>query len=255
MNRTFYAFGMLLALLVVTTWAVNSGSRSTTRQQTSPAERGRSSARHPGGATFIIVLPESPPQPTASQIRAASVVEAEGIASSHETIVSLVFTSHEDAASPLTREVRDPLPSEEIVQLFAALSASNPRPRSRLAAPVRQWSSRSIATYARGLQHWLDRQANRLPLVWLARQLLANNAAADTEPVSWNDFAVLIDRLPRAETSPSSTTIQLAEATPVRSGHSLLHSAALSLNQLALFLELTAQRLERTENLVNLAAH
>lgn len=257
MNRTFYAFGMLLALLVVTTWAVNSGSRSTTRQRMSPAESGRFSTRHPGGTTFIIVLPEAPLPPTANQIRAASVVEAERVASPFETLVSVDCSVHDGpafVAASLTDEVSRTLPAEEMVELFTTLSVPQAQRRSLLAAPFRMWNSRSLAMYVRGLQHWLSRQTDRLPLVWLARQLLADKVAG-TEPVSWNDYATLIDRLPRAEAAPVGTTIQLAEAAPVQSGHWLLHSAASSLNRLALLLELTAQRLERTEKLVNLAAH
>jgi hypothetical protein len=260
-NRPFYAFGMLFALLALTTLAVSSSTRSTTvKRLKARAEHSLPMKRRPGGAVFVVVLPAK--QRTASKIAAARV-ELAGAVSSAAAHDSMECRSFGDAAYdfavygdlPAVQPVAPPavaarqsnLTAEELVSVFTSLSRAS-HPRQSASKAMAGWTPWNLRSLALGLQNWFGRQADRLPLVWLWKQLLADKLAARA-PVSWSDYADLIDETAPLAAAPRATTIRFVQGGLVRSEDGLLHSAASSLHRLALLLELAADRLEQSKSL------
>ena len=264
MNRPFYAFGILFALLVLTTLAVSSSTRSTTAKRVQ-ARAGRSLPlkRQPGGAVFVVVLPAK--QRAASQIAAARVALASPVSlpavhdfvecpSFGDAAYDFAVYGVQPAVQPLTPPAANAvarqgnLPPEEVVRVFESLSRASDSRQAVISKALAGWRPRNLRPLALGLRNWIGRQADRLPLVWLWKQLLADKVAAQA-PVSWNDYAELINENAPLAAAPRPTTIQFVSDGLVRSGDGLLHSAASSLHRLALLLELAADRLQQPRTL------
>jgi hypothetical protein len=258
-NRPYYAFGALFTLLAVTTLAVSSSSRSTTVRPTpSPARCSQFLQKHPGGPAFLIVLPEEDQTHSASNIAAAKVELARPVASLMVVHDPMDCRSHADAAydcavygalpavqpfvSP-PAEPRHELPAEELVGIFATLMPLPDLERRQSHSTFLQSWPRQLYKMALGLQNCALSQADHIPLAWLWKQLLADPVSV-RQPVSWEEYAALLEATRGPQETPRPATIRSA-AEHVQSGHWLLHSAASSLNHLALLLETAAQRLER----------
>jgi hypothetical protein len=69
--------------------------------------------------------------------------------------------------------------------------------------------------------------------------------------ITWADYSILADRLVRIPPCPQPAKVVRAADEHVQSEHWLLHSAASSLNHLALVLQAAADRLEQPAELAN----
>jgi len=259
-NRPYYAFGALFTLLALTTLAVSSSSRSTTvRPTSSPATCGQSLQKRPGGPAFVIVLREERQRHSVSKIAVARVELAGPVASLMAIHDPMDCRSYGDAAydfavygtlptiqplSPAPVGQRSELAAEELVSIFATLTPSSHPERHHSHSTFFQGWPRQLQTMTLGLQNWTMSRADRIPLAWLWKQLLADPARG-TRPVSWDEYAELIEAASGQQVALQPATIRLSPSEHVQSGHWLLHSAASSLNHLALLLEMAARHLEQ----------
>jgi hypothetical protein len=259
-NRPYYAFGALFTLLALATMAVSSSSRSTTVRSTSScATCSQPVQKRPGGPAFVIVLREEGRTHAASKIAAAKVELAGPVSSLMAIHDPMDCRSYGDSAydfavygalpaiqpfTPLAAEQRKELAAEELVSIFATLTPSSHPERRHSHSTFFQGWPRQLQTMALGLQNWALSRADHIPLAWLWKQLAADPGAT-TRPVSWDEYAELIEAAPGQQAVLRPATIRWSAAVHVQSGHWLLHSAASSLNHLALLLEMAARRLEQ----------
>jgi hypothetical protein len=67
--------------------------------------------------------------------------------------------------------------------------------------------------------------------------------------VTWTDYSAFADGLVHLTASPQSARVELVGGEHVQSSHWLLHSAASSLNHLAMLLQAAADRLQQPQEL------
>jgi len=259
-NRSFYAFGILLTLLVLATLGVSSSSRSTqVRLVPVKASKKHPQARRCGSGTFVIVLPETQQAAQSRQFPPARIELAGEVAGLAWTLDPMDCRSHADPAydaavygdlpavtsSMAMAEVtadRSSLEAEELVGIFRALAEIDPQSRMRTSTTRFRWLAGHSRPIFLGLKNWSIRQVERMPLAWLVVRI-ADRGAAATPSITWFDYSNFADSVISSSCSPQSAKEELVADGHVQSGHWLLHSAASSLNHLALVLQAAADRL------------
>jgi len=248
-NRPFFAFGVLLALLALAMVAVSSTGRPTRPPATPQAADGSQLAPRPG-AIYVVVLPEGDEQPATinrleSNLKPICIVPAHADGAGQTATAPGDCRSHYDpqydrliygdtaeaAAAGSPKWSRAEASADELLAIFRSLGASNP---SLWWKDLREQFLQSFARLQPVLRGIQNRQL-RLAVRWGWRRV-----QEDAEPaVSWNDYAELIDSIdPPAEAVAQG---------PVRSGGWLLHFAVSSLSRMGLALEQAAAELQRFE--------
>ena len=257
-NRTFGAFGILLGLLVLATLGVSSSSRST-QVRTIPVKAIPKQARRCGGSTYVIVLPASKPTATTCQIAPAHIQIAADVPAFDQSIEPMDCRWHGDAAydyavygeqgaaAPLitakSAAIEDrALTADELVGIFHALARIRPTKRWQV-SKLNGWFSGHPRLYLLGLRNWALRQLERVPFSWLVASV-ASRQAPDMASIAWSDYLTFAESVTTLPPPPQPAKVELAAEGHVQSGHWLLHSAASSLNRLALVLQAAADRLE-----------
>ena len=254
MNRPFFAFGVLLALLALAMVAVSSTGRSTPVQAQPAAADGSSLDPRPGrGSIYVVVLPQADEQAARAESPVSSltpvcVVPAELDAARPPVIEGFDCLSLYDAAydrlvygswsaptpAAISRELtRQEASADELLAIFRSLGASSPN---------LWWQDlydRMVHTVARlqpifrGIRNWPESLAVR----WGWSKVEDQTGPA----VNWDDYAALMDSV--ADSRPEAGFAK----EPVRSSGWLLHFAVSSLSRMGLALEQAAAELQRFE--------
>jgi hypothetical protein len=263
-NRTFGAFGILLSLLVLATLGVSSSSRSTQVRVISTKTIAKQTRRC-GGGTFVFVLPETAPsgEPRCIATVQIELADSGGADRPLDEIdcgprgdAAFDYTVHGDLSPAATShtgqtpavELHGMLNAEELVGIFNTLQRGGQRNRSSTSS-LRAWFVSSSGPCLLGFKNWAVRELERLPLSWIVTGL-ANRQAPIVPAITWADYSSFADRVVRTPPRPQPARVERAAAAlqgqgRVQSGHWLLHSAASSLNHLALVLQAAADRLEQ----------
>jgi hypothetical protein len=264
-NRTFGAFGILVSLLVLATLGVSSSSRSTQVRAISMKATQRQ-IRRCGGGAFIIVLPERRSPATSCQISAAKIELAGEFPACDHTADPVDCRSHGDAAYDFAvygdrpgsaphvlsnvLAASDPvLNADDLVGIFRALAITKQDAHSPL-SKRHTWLASDPRPYLLGMRNWALKQFERLPLTWLLARV-ADRQTPITPSITWADYLNFADSMNSLHSSPQPAKVELAAQGHVQSGHWLLHSAASSLNHLALLLQAAADRLEQPAEFVS----
>jgi hypothetical protein len=259
-KSSFYAFGVLLAMLALAIIAVGSSSRTTT-VQAQPDDEGSLPTPTPHGTIYVVVLPAG--DEPAPAVNKASVTEVATEVVRPPMLPVVVVAADCDAATKLQPEndclshydrfydelvygrsaadvhqeeaATTPTSTDELISLFHSLSPSKSSPaasRSSFRRNVRGWQ-----TTLRGAGKWLANRAND----WTAARSGGGEPA-----VIWSEYSILMDRV-AAEQNVAGPNLSAAAADAVRSGGWLLHFAVSSLSRMGLTLERAAADLQRYE--------
>lgn len=262
-NRPFYAFGVLLALLALAMVAVSSTSRCTTVQAQPAAAEGSLLSPVPHGTIFVVVLPEAeeasePDLPAAADVVPSQIVPAVILPVEYDTVAKVDpqadcrsqhdrtydelvygeadFTGANDATPPVTDV-------DELLSLFHSLAGPAPQ-ASHTRASLQPWKSAwhrlqtSSTPILLGTRNWIARLADR----WLPASREEAGPA-----MNWYEYTDLMGSIPAAS-EPLVQAAPPAEIEPVRSGGWLLHFAVSSLSQAGLTLQQAAAELQQLEN-------
>jgi len=107
-----------------------------------------------------------------------------------------------------------------------------------------EWSR--VRTLASSLRNWLAAQLSRLGSQW--DDLLSRAAARNAAALDWNEYAELIDRATATVSATAVSTGTSGVDFDVRFGSWVRHSAASSLYQLGLLLQVAGRELDRDDN-------
>ena len=266
MNRTFGAFGILLSLLVLATLGVSSSTRSTQVRVISTKTINQQ-ARRCGGGTFVIVLHETAQSGEPHSIATVHIElvdysagldcpldEIDGCMSEKAAYGYAFYGELEQAVTTSDGETRtvEPHPvlnAEEVMGIFSTLER-NPQRNSSVTASLRGWFVSSSGPCLLGIKNWAVRKLESLPLSWIVTSV-ATRQAPIVPATTWADYSVFADRVAHTPPCPQPARVHRASGDRVQSGHWLLHSAASSLNHLALVLQAAADRLEQPAELAN----
>jgi hypothetical protein len=282
-NRPFYAFGVLLALLALAMLAVSSTTR--TRMVQSPQSHDKGSLLSPtprGGAIYVIILPEGDASPLTQGVAwkaltPAVVAEAPFDASGVPQItpIGVTFAAHDAAAafSPGSADCRsqyDPQYDELIYgQDESRLLSSSFSPVKRdPGATAVAWddhaSDELILFRSLAAPSYSFRRLTEVTIGWLApyddisrlrnwliaqaeclarARQIADRAAA----IMWTEYAELMQGIvPEAHVQAAAPRESPASGT-VRSSGWLLHFAVSSLSRAGVALKQAASQLQQAE--------
>ena len=258
MNRPFYAFGVLLALLALAMFAVGSSSRSTTVEVQPKAPAG--SLITPAaqlGSIYVVVLPaaDEPAEPTVAspavtELKPIQVSAADYDAACTPAASDASCLSHYDpiydrliygSAEPADRNDESVTRIDERGDWLALFHELIP-PKAKSA----RWNWRAISVWAwidqptrRGVENLVRRFAERLGR---AADSVTSNVAID-----WREYTKLMNAIAEAAPSPAQSDPAVAVETTVRSSDWVLHFAVSSLSQMGQTLQRAAAELQRLQ--------
>ena len=281
MNRPFYAFGMLLALLALAMVAVSSTAR--TRMVQSPQSRDKGSLLSPaprGGTIFVVILPgadapllqqpvpsnaPSPAMVTESSFDACSVLRIAPVCVTEATCDAVAVF---DVGSGDCRTHYDPLYDQLVYGDGSEHISSATRRGGQEAGPLASSDEtpddlilfRSLAAPSAQLRRlseislgWLPNRGDVAQLrKWLAIQVervawtrqIADQAAA----ITWPEYSELMQGLAPATELQASQPSENARSGAVRSSGWLLHFAVSSLSRAGVALQQAASHLEQIDD-------
>ena len=252
MNRPFYAFGVLLALLALAMYAVGSSSRSTT-VESQPASAGGTllSPRPRLGSIYVVVLPAAEELAHESAASAATALICPQEAALELTPIQVAPAEYDaagvaapfDVDSTRAGELLTPdgstwnaVPGEDWLALFREFAPPQPMRHSlwrSLGIKLRTWLELPII---RGIQNLALREMQRFG--WFAERTTAKLA------IDWSEYRDLMDSITANDANPPAESVP---ALAVRSSDWMLHFAVSSLSQLGQSIQRAAAELQRLQ--------
>jgi hypothetical protein len=274
-NRPFYAFGVLLALLALAMVAVSSTTR--TRMVQSPQAHDKGTLKTParrGSAVYIVVLPEAEQaraaatvaikSPSPAVVREASF-DACSVSQITPVTVSEVSSDAALAASSADcRSLYDPVYDELVYgefpsDQFSRLQSSSPEASQSLVSCAEVSPELALFQSLAGPSMHFHRSTN-LALDWLpsrrdlaqlqqwfaiqAEQLIWTLQLANRAAITWSEYAELMQDILNSRGTTAAPSNENTALGTVRSSGWLLHFAVSSLSRAGVALQQAAAHLQ-----------